>query len=273
MIKIGITGSTGNLGKSLINLLNKDANYKINNYKNNILNTKKVFDWVKKNQFDVIIHLAALVPTDKANKNYKLANEVNFIGTKNLVSAIKNNTKKKVYLFFSSTSHVYSLNKHKITEKFKTKGISKYGKTKIKAENFLLKNKKFFDLSIGRISSLTSEKQSKNFVIKKIIEEGKKNRNFNFGNSNIKRDFIHVDDVSKIIVKIIKKKILGVVNISNSEETHLYELLNHINKVYNFKINHFLGREKVLVLSNKLLLKKIGSYRFLKIKEIVKNFF
>ena len=37
------------------------------------------------------------------------------------------------------------------------------------------------------------------------MEIGKKNKNFNFGNSNIKRDFIYVDDVAKIIVKIIKK--------------------------------------------------------------------
>lgn len=273
MIKIGITGSTGILGKSLIYFLKKNISYKIYNYKDNILKIENLYNWVKKNQFDVIIHLAAIVPTDKANKNYKLAHKVNFIGTKNLVNAIKKNQKKKTYLFFSSTSHVYSLNKNKITEKFKTKGISKYGKTKIQAENFLIKNKNNFYLCIGRISSLTSEKQSKNFVIKKIIEEGKKNKNFNFGNSNIKRDFIYVDDVSKIIVKILKKKIIGIVNISNSENTHLYELLSYINKTYNFKINHFLDKEKALVLSNKLLLKKIGNYRFLKIKKIIKYFF
>ena len=213
MIKIGITGSSGILGRSLTTLLKKYPYYRIYTYKENILNIKKFNDWIKKNQFQIVIHLAALVPIKKVKKNYKLAKQINFIGTKNLINAIKNYQKKKIYIFFSSSSHVYSFNKNKIRETFKKEGISQYGKTKILAENMLLKNKKFFHLCIGRISSLTSEKQSTNFLLKKIIEFGKKNKNFNFGNSNIKRDFIYVEDVAKIITKsLIVKKIKTIHN-------------------------------------------------------------
>lgn len=273
MIKIGITGSSGILGRSLIGYLKKNSNYQIHSYNENILNIKKINNWIKKNQFQIIIHLAALVPIKKAKKNYKLAKQINFIGTKNLITAIKKYQKKKVYIFFSSSSHVYSFNKNKISEASVKKGISQYGKTKILAENLLLKNKNFFDLCIGRISSLTSEKQSTNFLLKKITEIGKKNKNFNFGNSNIKRDFIYVDDVAKIIVKIIKKKITGTINISNSETTHVYSLLNYLNYNYRFNIKHSLGKEEKLVLSNKLLLKKIGKYKFVKVKEMLKKKF
>lgn len=273
MIKIGITGSTGILGRILTTLLKKYSYYRIYTYKENILNIKKLNDWIKKNQFQIIIHLAALVPIKKAKKNYKLAKQINFIGTKNLINAIKNYQKKKIYIFFSSSSHVYSFNKNKIRETFKKKGISQYGKTKILAENILLKNKKFFHLCIGRISSLTSKKQSTNFLLKKIIEIGKKKKFFSFGNSNIKRDFIYVEDVAKIIIKIIKKKITGTINISNSEITHIYSLLNYVNYNYGFNIKHFLGKEKKLILSNKLLVKKIGNYKFIKVKEILKKIF
>ena len=272
MIKIGITGSSGILGRSLTRLLKKYTKYQIHNYNYDVLNNKKIDNWIKINQFQIIIHLAALVPIKKAKKNYKLAKQINFIGTKNLITAIKK-YQKKIYIFFSSSSHVYSFNKNKIRETLIKKGISRYGKTKILAENLLLKNKKYFDLCIGRISSLTSEKQSTNFLLKKIMEIGKKIKNFNFGNSNIKRDFIYVDDVAKIIVKIIKKKITGTINISNSETTHVYNLLNYLNYNYEFNIQHFLGKEEKLVLSNKLLLKKIGNYKFVKVKDMLKKNF
>ena len=178
MIKIGITGYSGILGKSLIGFLKQYSNYRIYTFKHNVLNIKKINNWIKKNQFQIIIHLAALVPIKKAKKNYKLAKKINFIGTKNLITAIKKYQKKKVYIFFSSSSHVYSFNKYSISETFEKKGISQYGKTKILAENLLLKNKKYFYLCIGRISSLTSEKQSTNFLLKKIVEFGKKKRIF-----------------------------------------------------------------------------------------------
>ena len=273
MIKIGITGSSGILGKSLIKNLKKYSNYKIHKYRHNILDTQKINEWIKKNNFEIILHLAAKVPTSKAKSNYELVKKVNFNGTKNLINAINTHQNKKVFLFFSSTSHVYNFNKKIIKENFKKRGISKYGKTKILAENFLLKNKKKLNLCIGRISSLTSENQSQNFVIKKIAVNIKKKKFVNFGNSNIKRDFIYVDDVAKIISKIIKKKITGVINISTSEVTNIFDLLNYMNKFYKSNIDHFKGKEESLVLSNKFLIKKIGKYNFMNINQILKKFF
>ena len=273
MIKIGITGSSGILGKSLISIFKKNRKYKVFNYKNNILHKHKLYNWVKQNQFQVIVHLAAVVATKKAKKNYNLAKKVNYAGTKNLVNAIKTYQKKKIFLFFSSSSHVYSFTKKKIKETDKIKGISDYGKTKVLAEKFLLKNKSLYNLCIGRISSLTSENQTTNFLIKKLINKGKKNKKIKFGNSNIKRDFIYVDDVSKIIKKIIEKKIIGIVNISNSQITHLSELFIYLKNKYGFIIDHYLNKDEYLVLSNKLLIKKIGSFRFLKIRSIIKKIY
>jgi len=151
LIKIGITGSTGILGKSLIKHIKKYPKYELLKFKGNILNKKKIEAWIKKNQFKIIIHLAALVPTNKSKKNYNLAKNVNLIGTKNLVNAIKYYQLKKTFFFFSSTSHVYLFNKKKINENFQTKGISKYGKTKLLAERLLLKNTNFYNFCIGRI--------------------------------------------------------------------------------------------------------------------------
>ena len=58
-MKIGITGSTGNLGTYLKKILiNNDLIY----FKKRIENKKDVNNWIKKNNFDSIIHLAAIVP-------------------------------------------------------------------------------------------------------------------------------------------------------------------------------------------------------------------
>ena len=269
MIKIGITGASGVLGKRLIYFLIKSKNFKIKCYKGNILDVKSISNWIKKNQFEIIIHLAAIVPTQKVNKNYKLAKAVNVDGTKNLIIAIKKNQKLKPFLFFSSTSHVYSFSKKILSEKDKINGITKYGKTKILAEKILLKNSKLYNFCIGRISSLTSENQKKSFLINNIIYQGKNNKKIIFKNANIKRNFIYVDDVSKIIIKIIKRKITGILNISNSEITYLPRFFKYLKRKYKFKIEYNFKHFEYLIISNKLLLRKIGNYKFISMKKIV----
>ena len=97
-----------------------------------------------------------------------------------------------------------------------------------------MKNSHHYFLSIGRISSLCSENQSNDFLINYLIDTCKENKKIYFGNSNIKRNFIYVDDVSKIIIKIIKKKLVGVFNISNTESTKLSKLFIYLQKNMGF---------------------------------------
>ena len=264
---IGITGYSGILGSEISKKLKK-KNYKINFYKNNILKKKKIKNWINSNKFDVVLHLAAKVPTKVASRNYKLSNKVNYLGTKNLVEAIKESN-KKVFLFFSSSSHIYNFSKKKIQEKNKYSGISKYGKTKIKAEKILLKNSKYYDLCIGRIASLTSEKQSTNYFLVNLINKVKMGENVIYRNSNIRRNFIHVTDVSNIIYKIIKLKLTGIYNISTDENTYFLKLFEYLNKKYNAKIQYKKKKSEYLVLSNKSIKRFIKNYKFIKLKKII----
>ena len=100
MISIGITGSTGILGKNLIYFLKKNKKFKINQFLDDISNNKKINNWINKNQFDIIVHLAAIVPTKKVNKNYKEAKKINVDGTKNLINSIKKYQISKPFYFF-----------------------------------------------------------------------------------------------------------------------------------------------------------------------------
>ena len=65
-MQIGITGSTGVLGKKLIKSLN---NHIISKFVGDVSNEKDVEKWIKNSNFDMIIHLAAVVPINLVNKN------------------------------------------------------------------------------------------------------------------------------------------------------------------------------------------------------------
>ena len=103
--RIGITGGTGVLG-SILNKELKKKNYRVTNFKHDIQNILEVKKWVKKNNFDVIFHLASIASVRLCNENPLKACSVNVIGTKNLLESITG-LKKKPWLFYASTSHVY----------------------------------------------------------------------------------------------------------------------------------------------------------------------
>ena len=128
-------GSSDNTSKEAKKFQKIANNFKFIKFKEDIRKKKDVEKWIKNNNFDLIIHFAAIVPISIVNKNYKLAMDINFKGTKNLIKMIKKYKFNLKWFFYSSTSHVYSYSKRKIKENYKIKPITKYGKTKLMAEN------------------------------------------------------------------------------------------------------------------------------------------
>ena len=171
LLKFGITGHTGSLGKTLVR---SKRNIKYSYFKGDIRDKKNVSEWVLVNNFDAVIHLAAIVPIKVVNSNPKKAYDVNFIGTKNIVDAVIEN--KVNWLFFSSTSHVYKSSMNKLNEDSKKKPISYYGKTKLLGENYIIKKYKSTRLNfcIGRIFSTTNKNQKKNYLVPDLKKKLKK---------------------------------------------------------------------------------------------------
>ena len=184
MLRCGITGSTGNLGKTLL----KNKKFHFIKFKGDITKKKLIDRWVRKNNFDILIHLAAIVSTREVNYNYKKALKVNFSGTKNLVTRLKK--KKNIKWFSSHPHHMSTRIKKKIKEDFKTNPISKYGKTKFYAENYIKKKLKNSNFCIGRIFSIIDNKNDR-FLFQILKKKLKKIRCGFLDNLNHYRDFKH----------------------------------------------------------------------------------
>ena len=78
-INCGITGHSGVLGSEV---LKKNSKFKFIKFTGDIVKKKDIKKWLQKNKIEIILHLAALVPTNEVKKNPLLANKVNYVGTK-----------------------------------------------------------------------------------------------------------------------------------------------------------------------------------------------
>ena len=252
-MKIGISGCSGILGNNLKKLL---SNENFLCFKGKIENYSDVYKWIKGNQFDSIIHLAAIVPKNTVNNDKKYSLRVNVGGTKNLINAINLYSKKKVWFFYASTSHVYRFKTEKIKETDITKPVSCYGKTKKKAENYVKKKGNYITPCIGRIFSFTDKKQNKSFIIPKIFRELKsKKKKIYAKNLNHIRDFLQIKDIAFAIIMMLKNNSKGVYNICSSKGVNLMDLMIELNKKYKKKIIFNNNKHKtILVGANKKLI-------------------
>ena len=211
--------------------------------------------WFSKNNFNAIIHLAAIVPIIVVNKSKKNAYNVNYNGTKNIVDLVEKFNIK--WFFFASTSHVYKSQKKKISEKSLIRPISYYGKTKYLAEQYIKKKK--INYCIGRIFSTTNIK--KNYLIPDLKRKSKKRGFIKLKNLNHFRDFISTEDIAKIIIFLLKKKYKGIINIGTGKATYLKDIAKIIFKKKNKKVTYEDNTEVTRLIADNDKLKKIIKFK------------
>ena len=266
-MRCAITGSTGVLGKEFVRQYNNKINFIA--YKKDITNRKNIINWILKKDFDYFIHFAAIVPTKIVDKNYNFAKKVNYQGTKNIVDGLKKKD-KKIWFFFSSTSHVYNFSKKPIKESSKMKPISRYGVTKLLSEKYIQNNfmKSKVSFSIGRIFSYTHYRQNKNFFIPKLFYKNKSNNNL-VNSLNTIRDFIDIRDICSAIYFLMKYKKKGIFNIASGKKINLVEIFNLVKKKKVF-FNKFNSKNDLYANINKL--RSLGWNPRFNISHIINNF-
>ena len=270
-LKCGITGHTGILGREL---LKKNNNLEFIKFKGDITKKKHIKEWLKNNSIDIIVHLAAVVPTNIVEKKISYANKVNYTGTKFLTDEIIKYKKIK-WLFYSSTSHVYKFSKNKISETSVIKPSSKYGLTKLKGEKYIKKklNKKI-SFCIGRIFSFTSINQIKDYIVPNIMSKVKlKKKKIFFKNTNHLRDFLCISDICKAIKILTDKKSTGVYNIGSGNKVLISDIIKLIFTKY--KKKYFIKNtlKQTCLVANNSKIKRLNWRPTKNIEAIVKELF
>jgi len=258
MIKCAITGSSGVLGKRLLELLP----FKFYEFKKDIRDKNEIEKWIQKQDFEILIHLAALVPVNKADSNHQRAYDINVKGTKNLIEALIKKKNMPKWFFYSSTSHVYKPSKFfkTISERETPKPQNFYGKTKLLSEKLLLKKLQKFPikLCIGRIFSFSDKRQTLPYVLPSIIKKFENSKKIvNLKNLNNFRDFLNIRDIILAINILRKKQKSGIFNIGSGDVFNLKEIATLINKKYKKKIRFKDECKSTYLIANNKKLKKL----------------
>ena len=231
-MKIAITGSDGQLGKSLkdaflgtphkITLLNRQSL--------DVTNSESALKVISSLKPDWIINCAAYTNVDQAETEQDICSAVNTKGVENLIVAASQNKSKLIQI---STDYVFDGNKTGLwQENDKRNPLSYYGKTKAEAESLILQDY-FFQSAIIRTSWLYSQ-YGKNFV-KTMFNLGEN------GDSelNVVSDQVgqptSCADLSYLILDVINADITGsILHGTNSGSASWYEFAKSIFQLSGF---------------------------------------
>ena len=246
--KILIFGINSFVGCNLYNFLKKRHYVSIKKY------SKKNLKII--NNYDYIINCS--IHSDYIVKKYSKKSDFDL----NILKNLKNNDTK--YIFLSSRK-IYKP-KSNITEKSKIECHNHYEKNKLITEKKILKIKPNSSI-ILRISNLIGyRKKNPNKVHKTYIDYFLEqiSKNVLIDNKRNFRDFLDIDTFVKIIDEIIKKKILGIYNISIGKKIFLNEINNWLlyyykkkNELKLVKLPKFYN-QKSFFLNNKKIKKKLN---------------
>ncbi len=250
--RILITGAEGLLGKNLIG--NADFN------KNEIIATgqgkEKILTFIKGKYpdvevqsldvldtdkcistikgVDIVVHLAAIIDIGRSLDEPKKFIDVNYIGTLNVLEAMRINKIKKI--IFPSTQDVYGNNINIEEEADNLSPLNAYSLSKLLCEQTI---KMYSDLyginyAIFRASHLYGKYQKRG-IVPLFSERVLENDKVEIGN-NVKRDFFNVEDFVSAVILALGWRENYTFNLGTGSSTSLKELIGIIAGILDRKI-------------------------------------
>ena len=312
-INILVTGGAGFIGSIFCSYLKKKYNkflkvFVIDNlssgnkkylncdkfYNIDLKNKSKLNNFFKRNKIDIVVHLAGYTNLrDPSAKKFYINN---FSATKNLIDIlIKFNIKK---LIFASTAAVYGnpvripINEHAVT-----KPISHYGRSKLKAENYIKKKSqgnfqsiifRFFNASgASTIQKIGEDKDPPEHLMPIILRSFLKRKqikifnNFETPDGTGIRDYIHVEDITTALIKSINhlkkmKENFTVLNLGSGRGVSSLFIVKKLQTLLKKKINILfekkrIGEPNILLSSIKKAKKEINWSPINSVNKILKD--
>ncbi len=214
-----------------------NENYKL--YRADIRDKEAVKKIFEENKIDVVIHLAAMAGVRPSIENPVLYQEVNCMGTQNILEEMNAHSCKN--LVMASSSSVYGNCKR---VPFKEDmivdfAISPYAATKKANEVMTHVYHKLFDINVIMLRFFTvyGPKQRPDLAINKftrLMLEG--NSIPMFGDGSTSRDYTYIDDIVDGIIKsceytLNNSNVYEILNLGNSSPVSLKEMINTISEV------------------------------------------
>tara|TARA_B100000787_G_scaffold54851_1_gene39876 strand:+ start:5235 stop:6224 length:990 start_codon:yes stop_codon:yes gene_type:complete len=290
-IKIIAIDNFSNSKSSLIDDLKKKSRKNFLFKKIDIRNNKKLSELFHNNSVDVVIHLASKIDAAESFKKKSEYKSVNLVSSKMLIDiAVANKVDK--FIFASSAAVYGEVSKGYCSEKKITKPINPYGEYKLKTENYIIENKKKINFVILRFFNIAGinkyfykyfEKRSSIFfslfkflINKKKIFYVNKSHYYSSDSSPV-RDYIHIDDICKIIYNsIYLKKPKIIINCGTGLKVSVIKFVKTLQHIIKFKINtEFrlprIGDPTCVVSDTKLIKKTFKNLKYRNLHSILKD--
>lgn len=196
---------------------------------------KKLFD---ENEIDVVMHLAAMAGVRPSIENPVLYQEVNCMGTQNILEEMKAHNVKN--LVMASSSSVYGNCKEVPfrEDMIVDFAISPYAATKKANEVMTHVYHKLFDMNVIMLRFFTvyGPKQRPDLAINKFTRLMLNDEEIPmFGDGSTSRDYTYIDDIVDGIIKSCEytmshENVYEILNLGNSSPVSLKEMINTIAK-------------------------------------------
>ena len=216
---------------------------KIKIFKINFGNYKKIFNFIKKNNINIIYHLGASTQVIDSYKNPMTTFQDNIIGTINILEAVRK-INKNIKIIFSSSDKAYgNLKEGKYKENNRLEGKYTYDVSKSSADLIAQAYNETYGLKIGIIRSgniYGPGDFNLNRIVPNLIIDTLNNRRLAIrSNGKLRRDYIYVDDVVrayfKITHKLNNKNNMLIYNIGSKENFNALEIVKKLHSLLNIK--------------------------------------
>jgi UDP-glucose 4-epimerase len=235
-MKILITGSSGFIGKYLVNKLSKKHNVILYDIASgqDVLNQKLLLKSLR--SVDLVIHLAALISASESWEKPIDYVKNNSLGTLSVITTAISAKVKKVILFSSAA--------------VKAKPFTPYAVSKISAEQIAKLYSDKINTIIVRPENIygLGQKESYGYVFHSFIKAIKFGNPIQiYGTGNQTRDFIYINDIVNVIEKLISLNVKSgtVMGLGTGKEVRIKDLAQTIMKIMRKKVDIiFLGQRK-----------------------------
>ncbi len=204
---------------------------------------KKFLDKVfSKYNFDCIIHLAAMAGVRNSIENPILYQEVNCIGTQNILDCMKSYNIKNIIM--TSSSSVYGNCDTPFKEDMNLSNpVSPYAATKRFNEMMINIYHDIYNINaiVLRLFTVYGPRQRPDLAISKFTELILNNKEIPmYGDGSSLRDYTYIDDIISGIIKSIdyiesNSNVNEIINLGNSKQIELKKMINTLGKILNIK--------------------------------------